>query len=234
MSRSERLLDLLQALRRRTRAVSAAVLADELGVNLRTIYRDINTLRDQGAPIEGEAGVGFVLGPGFTLPPLHFTKAELEALVLGARWVASRGDTALVRASADCLAKVAAVLTPALRQELSATTMLVGPDRGPAVDDGLASAIRASIAQDKKLELSYKDKDGVSSVRLVWPVCVGFFDQVRVLVAWCETRQAFRHFRLDRVVAWSEPGAPHPSNHRDLFVRWRQEEGLRPDAFELL
>ena len=104
MSRSERLLDLLQSLRRKSRAVSAQVLADELGVHVRTVYRDIITLQGQGAPVEGEAGVGYILRPGFTLPPLMFTSDEIEAIVLGIRWVASRGDTGLRAAAHNGLA----------------------------------------------------------------------------------------------------------------------------------
>jgi len=99
MSRAERLLDLLQSLRRRRYAVKGGVLAEELGVSLRTLYRDIATLQAQGAPIEGEAGVGFLLRPGYTLPPLMFTRGEIEALVLGTRWVVDRGDERLRKAA---------------------------------------------------------------------------------------------------------------------------------------
>src|SRR6478609_1886403 len=127
MSRSERLLDLIQCLRRHRRPVSGQTLADELGISIRTLYRDIATLQGQGAPIEGEAGLGYVLKPGFTLPPLMFTDEEIEAIALGSRWVAKQTDSRLSAAAADALAKIAGVLPDDLREELDATTLLVGP-----------------------------------------------------------------------------------------------------------
>src|SRR5579871_5038155 len=117
MSRSERLLQLLEALRRRRRPVAGAVLAEELGVSLRSIYRDIATLQAQGANIEGEAGVGYLLKPGFLLPPLMLTEEEIEAIVLGSRWVAKRGDDKLSTAARGALAKILSVLPPDLRDE---------------------------------------------------------------------------------------------------------------------
>src|ERR1700729_1399732 len=128
MSRTERLLDLLQILRRHRSPILGAALAAELGISLRTLYRDIATLRGQGAAIEGEPGIGYVLRPGFTLPPLMFSIEELEALVLGSRWVALRSDDrGLAAAGRDALAKIAAVLPDDLRREVDAAPLLVGP-----------------------------------------------------------------------------------------------------------
>ena len=121
MSRSERLLALLQALRRRRRPVSGRVLADELGVSLRTLYRDIASLQGQGAEIEGEAGLGYVLKPGFWLPPLMLSGEEIEALVLGARWVGARTDESS-RCARDAIAKISAVLPPSLRDDVESST----------------------------------------------------------------------------------------------------------------
>src|SRR5579862_8962741 len=109
MSRSERLFALIQVLRRHRRAVSGAELARELSVSLRTIYRDIQSLAASGAPIDGEAGIGYVLRPGYTLPPLMFTEEEIEALVLGSRWIAERADARFAASARDALAKIAAV-----------------------------------------------------------------------------------------------------------------------------
>src|SRR6266568_3284273 len=125
MSRSQRLLDLIQVLRRHRRPVTGAVLAEDVGVSLRTLYRDIETLKAQGAHIDGEAGIGYVLRPGFMLPPLMFTEEEIEALVLGSRWVADRGDARLGEAGRNALAKVAAVLPPDLREALDASALLI-------------------------------------------------------------------------------------------------------------
>src|SRR6187200_43800 len=110
VSRAERLLELLQVLRRYRQPVAGQTLADELGVSVRTLYRDIATLQGQGAAIDGEAGLGYVLKPGFMLPPLMFSEEEIEALVLGSRWVADRADRALADAAANVLAKIGAVL----------------------------------------------------------------------------------------------------------------------------
>src|SRR6266705_5570418 len=121
MSRSQRLLDLIQVLRRHRRPVTGSVLAEATGVSLRTLYRDIETLKAQGAHIDGEAGIGYVLRPGFMLPPLMFSEEEIEALVLGSRWVSDRADTPLGDAARNALAKIAAVLPDDLKVSLDAT-----------------------------------------------------------------------------------------------------------------
>jgi predicted DNA-binding transcriptional regulator YafY len=127
LSRAQRLLDLIQVLRRHRRPVSGGTLADAVGVSLRTLYRDIDTLKAQGAHIDGEPGVGYVLRPGFLLPPLMFSEEEIEALVLGSRWVAERADAPLGDAARNALAKIAAVLPDDLRDSLDATNLLIGP-----------------------------------------------------------------------------------------------------------
>jgi predicted DNA-binding transcriptional regulator YafY len=129
MARSERLLTLLQTLRRYRRPVSGALLAAETGISLRTLYRDIASLQSQGAMIEGEAGVGYVLKPGFMLPPMMFSQDEIEALVLGSRWVARAAEPRLAAAGADAMAKIAAVLPDDMREEVDSATLLVGPRR---------------------------------------------------------------------------------------------------------
>jgi predicted DNA-binding transcriptional regulator YafY len=141
MARSERLLDLLQAVRRHRRPVSGARLAEELGVSLRTIYRDMRSLAAQGAPIDGEAGVGYVLGPGYTLPPLMFTDEEIEAVALGSSKVAASADAPLARAARDALAKIAAVLPEEKRESVQTASLLSGPRR-PAACRGSRAASR--------------------------------------------------------------------------------------------
>lgn len=127
MSRTERLFDLMQILRRHRYPVTGQALAQEMKVSMRTLYRDIATLQQQGAEIVGEAGVGYVLRPGFMLPPLMFSQQEIEALVLGMRWVGRRGDSQLAGAANNALAKIADVLPATLRDELEASTLLIGP-----------------------------------------------------------------------------------------------------------
>ena len=226
MSRSERLLDLLQVLRRHRRPVSGRVLAQELAVSIRTLYRDIATLQAQGAPIQGEAGVGYVLQAGFMLPPLMFSEDEIEALVLGSRWVADRADDRLGAAARNALAKIAAVLPADLRQELDTSALLVGPGACIIADTVDLAVIRTAIRSERKLILSYQDKGGDVSRRTIWPFALGFFDRVRVAVAWCELRQDFRHFRTDRMSDLSATDMRYPRRRQALLKEWRETEGI--------
>lgn len=220
MSRSERLLDLVQTLRRHRLPVSGRTLAGELGISIRTLYRDIATLQGQGAPIEGEAGLGYVLKPGFMLPPLMFTDEEIEAIVLGSRWVAKQPDNRLSKAAADALAKIAAVLPEDLREDLDASTLLVGP-RVEASEGIDLAAVRQAIRDESKLAITYSDAGGAGSRRIVWPFALGFFDKVRVMVAWCEMRQDFRHFRTDRIATLDATGLRYPKRRQALLKQWR-------------
>ncbi|AHG50001.1 DNA-binding protein (plasmid) [Rhizobium leguminosarum bv. trifolii CB782] len=226
MSRSERLLDLLQVLRRHRRPVSGGVLADEIGVSIRTLYRDIASLQAQGAAIEGEPGVGYILKPGFLLPPLMFPPEEIEALVLGSRWVADRGDDPLRDAARNALARIAAVLPPELRDALDASALLVGPGVKIPVDSVDPALLRKAIRTERKLSLSYSDGAGVASERLVWPFALAFFDQVRVLLGWCELRQDFRSFRTDRIVHAQALDARYPKRRQALLKQWREIQGI--------
>jgi predicted DNA-binding transcriptional regulator YafY len=227
LSRSERLLALLQALRRRRRPVSGRVLADELGVSLRTLYRDIASLQGQGAEIEGEAGLGYVLKPGFWLPPLMLSDEEIEALVLGARWVGARTDEALAIAARDAIAKISAVLPPRLRADVEASTLIV-PGKAPGATALDLAPIRAAIRSERKLALEYNDAQGARTERTIWPFGVGYFDQVRVVMAWCELRQGFRHFRADRISACRALEVRYPESRQRLLKEWRLSEGAAP------
>lgn len=222
MRRSARLLDLIQALRRRRRPVAAAVLAGELGVSLRTLYRDIATLVEGGAPIVGAAGLGYVLEPGYFLPPLMFRADEVDALVLGLRLVEARGDPDLATAAADALAKILAVLPPALEDADTASGLLAAPGKTcPHLP-----ALRTALRREDKLRLSYVDKNGTASSRVVWPVAVGFFEATEVLAAWCETRADFRHFRLDRIRLVELLDERLPKRRRVLLAEWRLSQDL--------
>lgn len=221
MSRSERLLDLIQILRRHRRPVSGLTLAGELDVSIRTLYRDIATLQGQGAPIDGEPGLGYVLKPGFMLPPLMFTDEEIEAIVLGSRWVAKQPDTRLSAAATDALAKIAAVLPEDLRDELDATALLVGPSIGPTRENIDLGVIRQAIRAERKIEMNYEDASGAASRRTVWPFALGFFDKVRVMVAWCEMRQDFRHFRADRISDLAATDTRYPRRRAVMLKEWR-------------
>jgi len=226
MTRAQRLLALLQALRRRRTPVRGDTLAQELGISLRTLYRDIATLRDQGARIEGEPGIGYVLKPGFLLPPLMFTEDEIEALVLGGRWVGEHGDERLAAAAREAVEKIAAVLPDTLRRTLDGTGLLVAPALDLAASSPHMAAIRDALREECKLVLDYRDEAGASSRRTVWPVALGFFERIRMLVAWCELRQGFRHFRLDRIAALEPTHERYPRHRRALLHEWRASEGI--------
>ncbi|MDB5817910.1 MAG: DNA-binding protein [Rhizobacter sp.] len=225
MSRSERLLSLLQLLRRHRHPVGGSVVADELGISLRTLYRDISTLRSQGAGIDGAPGLGYVLKPGFVLPPLMFSADEVDALVLGSRWVLKRGDQRLAAAARNALAKITAVLPQELAREMESSALLIGPAQPLAVTD-LEITIREAIRLEHKLELTYQDAGNENSRRTIWPFALGYFDSSRVMVGWCEMRQAIRHFRTDRVVSLSVPGCRYPRRRQALIKEWREQEGI--------
>ncbi|MBX3585221.1 MAG: YafY family transcriptional regulator [Ramlibacter sp.] len=227
MSRAERLLQLMQVLRRYRVPVSGQVLARELGTSLRTLYRDIASLQAQGASIDGEPGVGYVLRPGFMLPPLMFSTEEIEALVLGSRWVAGRTDAALAQAARNAMAKIAAVLPPDLRHELDSAALLVGPPDPQAAGDRELAAIRGAIRAEQRLCIGYRDAAGRTTSRVIWPFALGFFDRVRMVVAWCEQREAFRHFRTDRIATLQVLEGRYPRRRQALLKAWRLAEGIQ-------
>jgi predicted DNA-binding transcriptional regulator YafY len=226
MSRAQRLLDLIQLLRGYRRPVSGAVLAEALGISLRTLYRDIETLKAQGAHIDGEPGLGYVLRPGFMLPPLMFSEEEIEAIVLGSRWVAERTDAALSRAARSALAKISAVLPSDLKAGLDTSGLLIGPAHSVAAGDVELPLIRSAIRSEHKLRISYLDGGGSPSKRVIWPFALGFFDRVRIVVAWCELRQGFRHFRTDRVTRVQTLDQRYPRRRQVLLKEWRAIEGI--------
>jgi predicted DNA-binding transcriptional regulator YafY len=226
MSRAQRLLDLIQLLRRHRFPVSGAALAEELGVSLRTLYRDIAVLNAQGARIDGEAGVGYVLRPGFMLPPLMFSEEEIEALVLGSRWVAERTDGPLRAAAGNALAKIVAVLPADMRDSADDSGLLIGPGAPAAAGDAELPVIRQAIRTERKLGIAYVDQDGAQTQRTVWPFALGFFDRVRIVVAWCELRRGFRHFRTDRISALTLSGERYPRRRHALLKEWRETERI--------
>lgn len=231
MSRTGRLFMLMDAMRGYRRPVTAARLAEQLGVSERTIYRDIQTLSGLGAPLEGEAGVGYMLKAGFFLPPLMFGADELEALVLGARWVRRQGDEALAAAASNALAKIAAATPKDLRDDMAETSLWVPlwQDEKDASDVHVRP-VREAIRYQHRLRMSYRDEHGVPSDRIVWPFALAFFDGKRLLAAWCEMRMAFRHFRVDRIAAVESLQQRYPARRHDLLKTWRQENNIREDS----
>lgn len=223
MSRTERLLALIQILRAHRYPVTGPALAAELGISLRSLYRDIATLQDQGARIDGAPGLGYILRPGFMLPPLMFSEEEIEALVLGSRWVADRTDTDLASAARSALVKIAAVLPPALKDGLDASGLLVGPARR---NNAPMAAIRLAIRKERKLAITYRDAKEAETTRTIWPLALAFFDRVEMVVSWCESRRDFRNFRTDRILALEVSEAGYPRKREILLQEWRQAEDI--------
>lgn len=224
MSRVVRLFDLIQALRRRRRAVTALALAEELGVSKRTVHRDIATLTALGAPIEGEAGVGYLLRSGFLVPPMMFSEAELGALALGGQWVKQRGDPDLIEAAENALAKIAAVLPEGLVGNLADPALISAPTAHGVADAVDPRLLRSAIRRNRKLRIRYSGDGRPPSERTVWPVAIVYFDAVRILAAWCELRADFRHFRTDRIAMAAELDERVPKSRRRLVQDWLARE----------
>jgi predicted DNA-binding transcriptional regulator YafY len=221
LSRSQRLLTLIELLRSHRYPVAGKHLAETLEISLRTLYRDIATLQEQGANIEGEAGMGYVLKPGFLLPPLMFNDEEIEALVLGARWVAQRTDSQLSDGAKNALNKIATVLPPELKNTLDDTSLLIGPSKDTVIDSVNMPEVRLAIRDEKILSITYCDLKDNKTTRRIWPFALGYFDEVRVLVAWCELRQEIRNFRTDRLLTCELEKTRYPTPRHALLKRWR-------------
>lgn len=229
MARSDRILLLLQTLRQYRRPVSGQRLANDLSVSQRTLYRDIATLRAQGADIRGEPGMGYVLKSGFLLPTMMFSEEELEALILGTRWVAARGDDDLASAARSAVIRISAVLPAPLRDQIEENQLLIGPAPRADGQAGALKPLREAIRREQKLQFTYRDLSDRVSLRTVWPLALGYFDQARVLVAWCESRNAFRHFRSDRISDLSWTGERYPRRKAILLREWRSlQQGVPP------
>jgi predicted DNA-binding transcriptional regulator YafY len=225
VQRAERLLDMIQSLRRRRRPVTAETLAAELNVSVRTVYRDIGALVRQGVPVRGEAGIGYVLDAGFDLPPLMLSPDEIEAVLVGMRWLTERADPTLARAAEDVVSKVAAVLPSHLKPILLDGALFAASYPGDLpVDRVDIGPVRAAIRNGRKLSIHYSDESGQATQRQIWPIGMTFYERVRVVIAWCELRQAFRHFRTDRITELAALEERYPGRRADLFRRWQKEE----------
>ncbi|MCV2882618.1 helix-turn-helix transcriptional regulator [Actibacterium sp. XHP0104] len=232
MRRADRLFQIVQYLRG-GRLLTARMLAERLEVSERTIYRDIADLIGSGVPIEGEAGVGYLMRAGYDLPPLMFTSDEIAALVAGARLIRAWGGLDMARAADMALDKIDAVIPDAARaraREVQIHAMQMGemPDDLRARLDRLDRAVEAR----QRLSLDYRDAEDRHSARTVRPLGLWFWGKVWTLVAWCELRQDFRMFRLDRICDMTECGAFTPQTGRDLetfYARMRQGGGCTPN-----
>jgi predicted DNA-binding transcriptional regulator YafY len=234
--RADRLFEIIQFMRRKD-LVRARDLSDALEVSERTIYRDIQDLVTSGVPIEGEAGVGYVLRAGFDLPPLMFREQEIEALVLGARIVESWADPELAKAASDVIAKVEAVIPDRLRVYMANTALLAPPHHYMEPISFDVAELRRALRNQLKVHFKYRNALGEDSRRTVRPLCLAYFGPVWLLSAWCELRDDFRTFRLDRIDGFAveadrfrqEPGKTlHDFLKRDQT--WTRGYGAAPNT----
>ncbi|MAP96440.1 MAG: transcriptional regulator [Ponticaulis sp.] len=232
MRRTERLFQIIQILRRHSRPVTAKDIAEELETSLRTIYRDMRELVAQRVPIRGEAGTGYVLDDGYDMPPLMLNAHELEAAVLGAKWVASKGDDALRRGAEDLIAK----LTIAVPKELQPVIVDAGLTpmsfRKVNKDSCDVSLVREAIRTQQKLFMTYQDETGQVTERVIWPFLLAYSEDTRMICAWCELREAFRHFRTDRICEIELLDSRFRERVGRLRRQWELERRARREAEE--
>jgi predicted DNA-binding transcriptional regulator YafY len=232
MDKTERLFAIMDSLRRHRLPVTAQALAEEHDVSVRTLYRDMQTLIGLGAPIDGEAGIGYLLRPGFFLPPLMFSAEELEALVLGARWVEARPDAPLALAAKSALGKIATASPDDLRDRISDTGLW--PIRTHWEEQGnepLLALLREAMREEKAVTIDYADEAGQTSNREVWPLTLAYYEQKQIVGAWCVLRQDFRHFRTDRITA-AQVSEKRFGRRRAVLVKewnayWQAEQARR-------
>ena len=228
MRRTERLFQIIQILRRHRAPVTGQVLAAELEVSLRTLYRDMAELIAQRVPIRGEAGTGYVLDTGYDMPPLMLTADELEAAVLGAQWVAVRGDEALARGARDLIAKLTVAVPRDLQPVIVDAGLVPVSFKTRAEDSFDVSIVRQAIRGQAKVLMDYGDETGNITRRTVWPFLIAYSEDIRMVCAWCELRQDFRHFRTDRVKRQEMLEERFPERVATLRKSWKdQREKLR-------
>ncbi|TBW32131.1 YafY family transcriptional regulator [Siculibacillus lacustris] len=221
MRRADRLFQIIQILRRSSRPVTAAALAEEIEVSKRTVYRDVADLIGQRVPIVGEAGLGYLLDREYDMPPLMLTPDEIEAVVLGAQWVAGRGDAVLTNAARDVIAKIASVIPERLRPFIDEPSVGAKPGGIAREDPVDTSELRRAVREGRKMHLRYRSEAGEETDRIVWPVIHGYGEASRLIIAWCEVRQGFRHFRTDRVIEAHVLDATNGLRRGALRRRWQ-------------
>lgn len=228
MNRTERLLNLLQILRSYRYPVSGQRLAERLNISIRTLYRDIATLQAQGAEIEGEAGLGYVLKPTFFLPPLMFSQTEMEALLLGTRWVIQYGDAPLSKSATDALNKIFDVLPNNIKNNVNAFSLRVGPPASELMNKEDLSSLRDAIANQKKICIIYMSENGKETQQIVCPFTIGYFTNERILVAWSEELKTYQHFKTNRITTVKIMNERYSGSKEALFREWQTLQLRKP------
>ncbi len=227
MSRAERLLNLIEEFRRHRHAVSGHNLAETLGVSMRTLYRDIASLRATGANIAGEPGVGYVLRDGFLLPTVMFTAEEVNALIVGSRWVTDRADKSLAEAAQKAIARLKSVMPNELAGQVDAQYLAVGSRETTTQETIDMTEVRLAIHLEQKLHIRYQDAAGEKTKRVIWPFFLNYYEGGRLISAWCELRGDIRHFRSDRIASLTSLKQRYPRRRHDLIKHWQEVDGCR-------
>ncbi|MCP4877697.1 MAG: YafY family transcriptional regulator [Gammaproteobacteria bacterium] len=217
MRRTDRLFEIIQILRSENRVITATEIADRLEVSARTIYRDIQTLQSMRTPIEGEAGVGYLMRQGYDLPALNFNAEEIEAIVVGLSLVAQTGDKGLQKAAQQVTHKIDSIRGRLESLQVSERGALIPQ----AVDPDL---IRRAIREEQKLDIRYCDESERESSRRVRPLAIIYYVHAMLLVTWCELRNDFRHFRVDRMLSCIDSDVYFKGEGDKLRERWKRLE----------
>lgn len=223
MTRTERLLELLQILRAQRYPITASTLSERLGISVRSLYRDIKTLQYQGVSIEGGAGIGYIVKSDFHLPPLNLSHEEINAITLGLNWVSHNTDRDFKITAKSALAKIHAVIPDELKNLIESQSYLIGPSENNVI---YFEGVRNAIKKRMRIKLKYCDKKDCYSSRIIWPIGLVYMESCWLLVAWCEMRNDFRHFRMDRIQDIVQLDSTYSESREVLLKKWRLKEGI--------
>jgi len=226
MSRSLRMYEVIQLLRSAAGPMTAQAIGETLGVSKRTAYRDIAALQSMRVPIDGEAGVGYIMRPGFDLPPLAFSSVEIEAIVVGLALLRRTGDTGLQRAAQQVARKINDVMPDRDKSQLTKETLHVSGWNEIPFSTIEISCLRRAIRDEEKLRLAYIDAEENQTQRTILPLAVLYCIDAIILVAWCELRSDFRHFRIDRLQDFEPAGEYFSGKGGRLRQAWREHHDL--------
>ena len=223
MTRTERLLELLQILRAQRYPITASTLSERFGISVRSLYRDIKTLQHQGVCIEGGAGIGYIVKSDFHLPPLNLSHEEVNAITLGLNWVSHNTDHDFKIIAKNALAKIHTVISGELKNLIESQSYLIGPSEK---NEMFFEDIRNAIKKRKRIKIKYCDKKDSYSSRVIWPIGLVYMESCWLLVAWCEMRNDFRHFRTDKIKEIEQLDSFYSESRAVLLKKWRVKEGI--------
>lgn len=223
MSRSIRMFEIIQLLRNTTHPMTAERIGELLEVSKRTIYRDISALKSMRVPIDGEAGIGYIMRPGFDLPPLAFTSEEVEAIVVGLALLKRTGDIGLQNAAEQVAYKIDAVLPEGAISPVNKSGLEVSSWLGATPSGDIMSKLRQAIREEDQLEIMYSNANGDITKRRVKPLAIIYYIEVELLAVWCELRSDFRHFRVDRILKLNSMGKRFSDEMPQLRNLWLEK-----------